>query len=161
MAKGLAYTLLLVLILVLFYILYLIFIYRLSFNFKLKNIDPSTLNLSDLLQTGQTKAKIQVEADIMNGNPIGVSFSNINVWFYSNANLIAKTSSDVPTNFENMYLPAYGVFSHIDTLDLFVSPTTVKLFADIKKGNSQKIDYYVQGKIFGFIPFSYNNTFNT
>ena len=158
--KTLAYLILVVLILALLYIFVRLFILKITFKFKFRNIDFSTLSLNEIFNQGQSHVKVLVDALIKNNNNGAVNFSDAHIWFYENGKLIANTSEMEPSNFVNIYVPGNTQVEKAETFDFIVNRSTIALLNRIRSGESVEIDYYVQAKVYG-IPFIWQDTFIT
>lgn len=158
--KTLLWTVIIVAIVVFIYILLNLIASRIGFNFSLRDIDFSTLNLSDLLNQGQTKLGISANTIVTNLNPFNINFSFLEVWICHNNILIAKSSRVLEGKIN---ISGSGVTSFPLPLDLYINAESIKVAALLKLKQTVKIDYTVKLNLFGIsVPkYSDNYTINS
>lgn len=119
---------------------------------RLEGLDLQGLSLNDLANialAGQSKTvTATVVMDIKNDNGFSIPFSSIKAQLSSKGVVIAQT-----TDTSAHTVPANGILSLSDNVDIILNNAGGALLIEKLKGNHPQIDYEVDLKVFG-IPVS-------
>lgn len=124
---------------------------KISFDFKIKNVNFATLKISDLLKTGQSKINSAIEVLIKNPTifPVTINGFNINIYyksldFFGNENGIEKIAN--LTNINKITLKPKSTTSFMVNADIYINPSSI-LFAVDQENKNIHIELPYDGTI--------------
>ena len=119
--------------------------------------DLTSLNLANLIGSGQSTTQININGTVTNKNNISFGVTNLQALIYYNGTLIAQTSD----NLKNTPLNIQGngaVTNFSDTITIFMNPQTIQILQSVLSKNAVVLNYTLKFSLYG-IPLSYSSTY--